>query len=165
MCIELKWVKDLNDENLVPIDLRIVCDGTYIKEQFLWEASNTNQEIMRHFGLQILSEKLGRTAFGDLSQDSVRRFGQSVCEVISLNVNMYNRLNMSEFLGRNKQDKITDNHQNPKLPEAVKKSDLGSPILKIYLRLHKESGELIEDSFFWDLTCDLNHPESFAKMY
>jgi hypothetical protein len=49
-----------------------------VKEQFLWEASNTDSEVMRLFGLQILSEKLGRTAFDDISPDTIRRFGQAV---------------------------------------------------------------------------------------
>ena len=149
----------------MPVDLKILVDGIFVKEQFLWEASNTDSEVMRLFGLQILSEKLGRTAFYDLSPDTIRRFGQAVWEMISLNVNVYNRLNMAQFIGKSVTNRNSSQNAESALPEALTQSDLGSPIVKIHLRLHRESGELLEDSFFWDLTWDLNQPETFARTY
>ena len=107
---------------------------------------------MRLFGLQVLSEKLGRSEFSDLSQDSKRRLSQSVCEVISYNVNLYNRLEMGSLIGtipstpKNLINEIDD--QNTVKTEKL---DFFTPIVKINIRLHNDDGELIEDSLFWDL--------------
>lgn len=54
---------------------------------------------MRQFGLQILSEKLGRSGFTNLSQDSKKNFSEAVMETIKLNVNTYNKLKHDNQIG------------------------------------------------------------------
>jgi hypothetical protein len=48
--------------------------------------------------------------------------------------------------------KVEATEGEPKTTENTSKSELVNPIVKINLRLHKDDGELIEDSLFWDLT-------------
>lgn len=73
---------------------------------------------------------------------------------------------MSEIIGS-----IKIGNQTGKLPqdgEDISKTSTSSlihPIVKVNIRLHKDDGELIEDSLFWDWTCDLNSPEKFAQDY
>lgn len=153
-------------EQLVPVDIKIEVEGRVIKDQFLWSADNTDVYTMRQFGLQILSEQFGRSGFSLLSQDIKRRFSQAVWELISYNVNLYNKLNMSKYMLPIHQSwKVEIAEGEAKNTENSSKSDLVNPIVKINLRLHKDDGELIEDSLFWDLTWNLNHPENFAKEY
>jgi hypothetical protein len=159
-------IAKINQENLVPIDLKIWVDGNIIKDQFLWESSNNDCDLMRLFGLQILSEKLGRSEFSDLSQDSKRRLSQSVCEVISYNVNLYNRLEMGSLIGTipSTPDDL-NNEIDDQNTVKTEKLDFFTPIVKINIRLHNDDGELIEDSLFWDLAWNLNKPENFAEEY
>lgn len=141
-------------------------EGRIIKDQFLWEASNTDSYTMRQFGLQVLSEQLGRTAYARLWQDTKRRFSEAFTEIISYNINMYNKLKMGQYLGPIgnvcSPDKL-DNKDS--LEKSCFKQELVNPIVKVNLRLHKIDGELIEDSLYWDLEWRLNQPEEFAKDY
>lgn len=120
---------------------------------------------MRQFGLQILSEQLGRTTFTELSQDTKRRFSQTVTEIISYNVNVYNKLKMEDLIGSvNNQTKSNQSSdEDCKLKEVNK--ELVNPIVKVNLWLHTGEGELIEESLYWDLAWNLNKPEEFAKDY
>lgn len=120
---------------------------------------------MRQFGLQILSEQLGRTAFTELSQDTKRRFSQAVTEIISYNVNLFSKLKMEDLIGSiNNQSKVNLPTSEDSKDKEVNK-DLVNPIVKVNLWLHTEEGELIEDSLYWDLAWNLNKPEEFAKDY
>ena len=145
--------KKINQENLVPVDMKVNIEGMIIKDQFLWEASVKDTDIMRVFGLQLLSERLGRTAFTQLPNDSKRRFATFVSEIISYNINLYNRLSMSEIIGSIKAEKKhKEVSQDKEDPSSEANSCPVHPIVKINIRVHKDDGELIEDSLFWDLT-------------
>ena len=156
----------MDQESLVPIDMKLIVDGLVIKDQFLWEASNTDSSVMRLFALQLLSEKVGRTGFTYLSSDVKRRFAESVSEIILYNVNIYNKLNMRDLIGKiHEQNKQEDASETKDESSKAQAPSTVHPIVKVNIRIHRENGELIEDSLFWDLTCDLNNPELFAQEY
>lgn len=162
--IDEKQIKSIAKEHLVPIDLKIDVENRVIRDQFLWDANNTDCEVMRLFALQLLSEKLGRTDYGNTPQDIKRRFSQAVTEIICYNVNTYNRLKMGSFIGWI--TNLNDLSKQIAIVDGVEtKQDLISPIVKVNLSLHDNNGELIEDSIYWDITCNFNIPEEFAKDY
>ena len=156
----------MNQENLVPIDMKLNIEGIIIKDQFLWEASTIDSDAMRAFGLQILSERLGRTNFFLLSDDSKRNFSQAVTEIISYNINLYNKLNLNEIIGSINAKNQTGNLINNQIDASKLQKLWGlKPIVEVNIRLHKDDGELLEDFFYWDLTWNLNSPEEFSQQY
>jgi len=156
----------MNQENLVPIDMKLNIEGIIIKDQFLWEASIIDSDAMRAFGLQILSERLGRTNFSLLSDDSKRNFSQAVTEIISYNINLYNKLNLNEIIGSINAKNQTGNLINNQIDASKLQKLWGlKPIVEVNIRLHKDDGELLEDFFYWDLTWNLNSPEEFSQQY
>eukprot|EP00344_Euplotes_crassus_P001817 CAMPEP_0197002938 /NCGR_PEP_ID=MMETSP1380-20130617/7328_1 /TAXON_ID=5936 /ORGANISM="Euplotes crassus, Strain CT5" /LENGTH=335 /DNA_ID=CAMNT_0042421275 /DNA_START=82 /DNA_END=1089 /DNA_ORIENTATION=+ len=155
----------LDQEQLVPIDMKLNVNSLVIKDQFLWEASCNDRGIMRQFALQLLSEKLGRTGYSILSGDIKRRFAEAVAEIIQYNLNLYNKIDMKklvESLNEKNKQLQTDGKEDSVKGQS---SSICHPIVKVNIRLHRENGELIEDSLYWDLTCDLNNPEQFANEY
>ena len=156
----------MNQENLVPIDMKLNIEGIIIKDQFLWEASTIDSDAMRAFGLQILSERLGRTNFSLLSDDLKRNFSQAVTEIISYNINLYNKLNLNEIIGSINAKNQTGNLINNQIDASKLQKLWGlKPIVEVNIRLHKDDGELLEDFFYWDLTWNLNSPEEFSQQY
>lgn len=92
-------ISSLSYENLVPISLNMNVEGIIIKEQFLWNTDTTDRFTLKQFGLQILSERLGRSVFSNLARDAKENFAETVAELIKYNIHLYNKLNMSRYIG------------------------------------------------------------------
>lgn len=89
----------LSKESLVPISLWLNIENTLIQDEFLWNPKTIDNFTLNRFGLQILSEKLGRHQFGSLDNYSRYKFAEKVSETIKYNANLYNSLNMDEWIG------------------------------------------------------------------
>lgn len=92
------------EENIVRIPLDFEWNGMHIVDEFLWDSSNTDPELMKLFSFQMIFDLLGRQ-LDDLSEASIegKKAAKSIefCNLVTLeiirNTSLFNLAKKTEW--------------------------------------------------------------------